>query len=81
MLRIGVLMGGPSREREISFAGGRTVMDNLDRALFDFAGVAAGATPVDASAADIGFDVDPELEHAIEAGAAGGIRSISIAAK
>jgi UDP-N-acetylmuramate--alanine ligase len=28
-------MGGPSREREISFAGGRTVMDNLDRALFE----------------------------------------------
>jgi tRNA 2-thiocytidine biosynthesis protein TtcA len=53
----------------------------LDRALFDFAGVSAGAAPVDASAADIGFDVDPELEHAIEAGTAGGIRSISIAAK
>lgn len=27
-------MGGPSREREISFAGGRTVYDNLDRRLF-----------------------------------------------
>lgn len=28
-------MGGPSREREISFAGGRTVIDNLDRGLFE----------------------------------------------
>lgn len=27
-------MGGSSREREISFAGGRTVFDNLDRSLF-----------------------------------------------
>jgi UDP-N-acetylmuramate--alanine ligase len=33
--RIGVLFGGTSREREISFAGGRTVYDNLDKALFD----------------------------------------------
>jgi len=33
--RIGVLFGGSSREREISFAGGRTVYDNLDKALFD----------------------------------------------
>lgn len=28
-------MGGPSREREVSFAGGRTVYDNLDKRLFD----------------------------------------------
>ncbi len=34
-LRIGILMGGPSREREISFAGGRTVYDNLDKTLYD----------------------------------------------
>ncbi len=27
-------MGGPSREREISFAGGRTVFDNLDKRQF-----------------------------------------------
>ncbi len=33
--RIGVIFGGSSREREISFAGGRTVYDNLDKALFD----------------------------------------------
>jgi D-alanine-D-alanine ligase len=35
MLRIGIFFGGPSREREISFAGGRTVFENLDRALFE----------------------------------------------
>ncbi len=34
MLRVGIFFGGPSREREISFAGGRTVFDNLDKALF-----------------------------------------------
>jgi len=34
-IRIGVLFGGSSREREISFAGGRTVYDNLDKSLFD----------------------------------------------
>jgi len=33
-MRIGILMGGRSREREISFAGGRTVFDNLDRSRF-----------------------------------------------
>lgn len=33
-MRIGIFFGGPSREREISFAGGRTVYDNLDRRLF-----------------------------------------------
>ncbi len=33
-LRVGIFFGGPSREREISFAGGRTVYDNLDKALF-----------------------------------------------
>ena len=34
MIRIGILFGGPSREREISFAGGRTIYDNLDKSLF-----------------------------------------------
>lgn len=34
-VRIGILFGGSSREREISFAGGRTVYDNLDKALFE----------------------------------------------
>ena len=33
-LRVGIIFGGPSREREISFAGGRTVFDNLDKRLF-----------------------------------------------
>jgi UDP-N-acetylmuramate--alanine ligase len=35
MIRIGIFFGGPSREREISFAGGRTVYDNLDKSLFE----------------------------------------------
>lgn len=34
-LRVGIIFGGFSREREISFAGGRTVYDNLDKNLFD----------------------------------------------
>ncbi|AII50698.1 D-alanine--D-alanine ligase [Hymenobacter sp. APR13] len=34
-MKIGIFFGGPSREREISFAGGRTVYDNLDKALFE----------------------------------------------
>ncbi|MCB0595728.1 MAG: PASTA domain-containing protein, partial [Phaeodactylibacter sp.] len=34
-MKVGILFGGPSREREISFAGGRTVYDNLDRTLFE----------------------------------------------
>ncbi|QCR25063.1 D-alanine--D-alanine ligase [Pontibacter sp. SGAir0037] len=34
-MRIGIIFGGPSREREISFAGGRTVYDNLDKSLFE----------------------------------------------
>lgn len=33
-MRIGVIFGGASREREVSFAGGRTVYDNLDKNLF-----------------------------------------------
>ncbi len=33
--KVGIFFGGPSREREISFAGGRTVYDNLDKALFE----------------------------------------------
>ncbi len=33
-MRIGILFGGNSREREVSFAGGRTVFDNLDKSLF-----------------------------------------------
>jgi len=34
-LRIGIVFGGNSKEREISFAGGRTVYDNLDKNLFE----------------------------------------------
>jgi UDP-N-acetylmuramate--alanine ligase len=34
-MKIGIIFGGPSREREISFAGGRTVYDNLDKSLFE----------------------------------------------
>ncbi|MBV6646864.1 MAG: D-alanine--D-alanine ligase [Cyclobacteriaceae bacterium] len=34
-MRVGILFGGQSREREISFAGGRTVYDNLNKALFN----------------------------------------------
>lgn len=34
-VRVGIIFGGSSREREISFAGGRTVYDNLDKSLFE----------------------------------------------
>lgn len=34
-LRIGIFFGGPSREREVSFAGGRTVYDNLNKSIFE----------------------------------------------
>jgi D-alanine-D-alanine ligase len=34
-LRVGVLMGGKSQEREVSFNSGRTVYDHLDTSLFD----------------------------------------------
>ena len=34
-IRIGILFGGRSKEREVSFAGGRTVYDNLDKSLFE----------------------------------------------
>jgi D-alanine-D-alanine ligase len=34
-IRVGIVFGGNSREREISFAGGRTVYDNLNKSLFD----------------------------------------------
>lgn len=35
MIRVGIFFGGPSREREISFAGGRTVFDNLNKGVFE----------------------------------------------
>ncbi|MCS6820672.1 MAG: D-alanine--D-alanine ligase [Microscillaceae bacterium] len=34
-MRIGIFFGGQSREREVSFAGGRTVYDNLNKQLFE----------------------------------------------
>jgi UDP-N-acetylmuramate--alanine ligase len=34
-MKVGIFFGGPSREREISFAGGRTVFDNLDKTRFE----------------------------------------------
>ncbi len=34
-LKVGILFGGCSREREVSFAGGRTVYDNLDKSIFE----------------------------------------------
>ena len=34
-IRVGIVFGGQSREREISFAGGRTVYDNLNKSLFE----------------------------------------------
>ncbi|MFN4854358.1 MAG: D-alanine--D-alanine ligase [Bacteroidota bacterium] len=33
-IRVGIFFGGRSKEREVSFAGGRTVFDNLDKSLF-----------------------------------------------
>src|SRR6186713_3160052 len=34
-IKIGIFFGGNSREREVSFAGGRTVYDNLNKSLFE----------------------------------------------
>src|SRR6202051_3553500 len=34
-IKIGILFGGCSKEREVSFAGGRTVYDNLNKSLFE----------------------------------------------
>lgn len=33
-VRIGIFFGGPSREREISYAGGKTAFENMDKHLF-----------------------------------------------
>ncbi|RRB00800.1 D-alanine--D-alanine ligase family protein [Larkinella rosea] len=33
-MKIGIFFGGPSREREVSFAGGRTALTHIDKALF-----------------------------------------------
>ncbi len=34
-IKVGIFLGGRSREKEISFAGGRTVYDNLDKNIFE----------------------------------------------
>nr|MBP9070596.1 D-alanine--D-alanine ligase [Bacteroidia bacterium] len=34
-VKIGIIFGGQSKEREISFAGGRTVYDNLNKSIFE----------------------------------------------
>ena len=34
-IKVGILFGGKSREREIAFAGGRTVYDNLNKSIFE----------------------------------------------
>lgn len=34
-IKVGIFFGGNSKEREISFAGGRTVYDNLNKQLFE----------------------------------------------
>jgi UDP-N-acetylmuramate--alanine ligase len=34
-IKIGIIFGGNSREREVAFAGGRTVYDNLDKNIFE----------------------------------------------
>lgn len=34
-LKVGIIFGGRSKEREISFAGGRTVYDNLNKSIFE----------------------------------------------
>ncbi|MBC7696253.1 MAG: D-alanine--D-alanine ligase [Burkholderiales bacterium] len=34
-MKVGILFGGRSKEREISFAGGRTVYDNLNKSIFE----------------------------------------------
>ncbi len=34
-IKVGIFFGGNSKEREVSFAGGRTVYDNLDKSLFE----------------------------------------------
>ncbi len=35
MIKVGIFFGGRSREREVSFAGGRTVYDNLNKSIFE----------------------------------------------
>ena len=34
-MKVGIFFGGPAREREISYAGGKTAMGNIDKSLFE----------------------------------------------
>jgi D-alanine-D-alanine ligase len=34
-IKVGILFGGPSREREISFLGGKTAFENMDKRFFE----------------------------------------------
>src|SRR5450631_3086873 len=34
-IKVGIIFGGTPKEREISFAGGRTVYDNLNKSVFE----------------------------------------------
>ncbi|MES2795380.1 MAG: D-alanine--D-alanine ligase [Bacteroidota bacterium] len=34
-MRIGIFFGGPAREREISYSGGKTALENIDKSLFE----------------------------------------------
>ncbi|MFB0946391.1 MAG: D-alanine--D-alanine ligase, partial [Spirosomataceae bacterium] len=34
-IRVGIFFGGQSREREISFRGGRTALDHINKAIFE----------------------------------------------
>ncbi len=34
-IKVGIFFGGPSREREISFKGGKTAFENLDKSIFE----------------------------------------------
>ncbi|WP_338871542.1 D-alanine--D-alanine ligase [Spirosoma sp. SC4-14] len=34
-MKVGIFFGGPAREREVSYAGGRTALANLDKGLFE----------------------------------------------
>ena len=34
-MKIGILFGGPAREREISYSGGKTALENIDKSLFE----------------------------------------------
>ena len=53
-MRIGIFFGGPSREREISFLGGKTVFNHLNRVLF---------TPVPVFVDSMGHFVLLQPEH------------------